>query len=57
LPLRISTLNERKEWGIYERLIKGAGFLSQGTKGQRDAEEISTEKLRETATILRRSTE
>jgi hypothetical protein len=57
LPWRISTLNERKEWGIYERLIKGAGFLSQGRKGQTDAEEISTERLREPARTARRSTE
>jgi len=44
LPWRISTLDERKEWSIYERLIKGAEFLSQGRKGQGDAEEISTER-------------
>jgi hypothetical protein len=57
LTLENLPLNERKGWGVYERLIKGAGFLSQGRKGQTDAEEISTKRLLEPATIVRRSTE
>jgi hypothetical protein len=43
LPWRISTLDERKEWSIYERLNKG-GTVLVPRKGQRDAEEISTER-------------
>ena len=58
LPWRISTLNERKGWGIYERLIKGGRVLVPRKKGaNRRRRDKHRERLREPATIVRRSTE